>query len=222
MRLREDHVDRNRAVAIRKTHRRIVEHVHRARTVEGPHFDKHILHFARHRPPPFHAQGPRRWRRECRARKVSPSNPRFRRDAQRPSSSARARTGAHADGRHSTAILRKTPPERISTPGRPPSRMSRLEPRPITVSGRSGGRFAKKQRQIRFSRRARNRSCAGPPVRNQDKGACRRIRRERAAQIRDRGADVLPAIGKAAEPALSRRVLPLCAAELAGRGKPFA
>ncbi len=44
----------------------------------------------------------------------------------------------------STSILEKPRPSRMTTPGTPPSRTSRLEPSPMTKVGVSGGRLARK------------------------------------------------------------------------------
>ena len=192
-RLREDHVDRNRAVAIRKTHRRIVEHVHRARIVEGPHFDKHILHFAAIGPA-IHAQGPADGAGNA-AQEGEPVDPRFRRDA-RDLHIRRARTGAHAMAVFDRN-LRKTPPEPDQHAGQAAIADEQVGAAPDHRQRQIRRPVREKQRQIRFvgglEQELRRPAGAKP-----GQGRCRRIRRERAAQIRYRGADVLPAIGKAA------------------------
>src|SRR5215470_9673487 len=65
----------------------------------------------------------------------------------------------------SAATLPNPRPSRITTPGTPPSRTMRLEPRPTTVTGTSAGRCVRKHDKS-CSSSGTNRSCAGPPTRN--------------------------------------------------------
>ena len=58
----------------------------------------------------------------------------------------------------------------MTTPAMPPSRTSRFEPTPMTVTGTSGFSFSRKSARSSASA-GWNRSSAGPPTRNQVNGA---------------------------------------------------
>src|SRR5262249_44230270 len=66
----------------------------------------------------------------------------------------------------STLTSPKPRPRRMTTPGTPPSRTIRLEPSPMTTTGISAGRWARKSARSASSS-GMNRTCAGPPTRNQ-------------------------------------------------------
>src|SRR5262245_58174010 len=70
----------------------------------------------------------------------------------------------------STFTSPKPRPSLITTPGTPPSRTIRFEPSPITVTGISAGRFARKYARSDSSS-GMNNTCAGPPTRNHVSGA---------------------------------------------------
>ena len=55
--------------------------------------------------------------------------------------------------------------KRITTPGTPPSRTSKLDPMPTTMTGTSAGKFFKKNARSASSA-GWNITCAGPPTRN--------------------------------------------------------
>jgi hypothetical protein len=66
----------------------------------------------------------------------------------------------------SGSMRAKPLPSRSTTPSMPPSRTSRLEPTPITVSGTSAGSTARKSARSASSS-GRNMISAGPPTPNQ-------------------------------------------------------
>src|SRR5438067_2155903 len=59
-------------------------------------------------------------------------------------------------------------PSRTTTPGTPPARTMRLEPRPTAVTGMSAGNCSSKYARSASSS-GMDRTCAGPPTRNQVK-----------------------------------------------------
>ena len=140
-RLREDPVGRHVAVAIGEAHvgqrQRVdlaVRDRRRAPRSARPWFRGH----ARRRSCAAH----RRSSPECRDR--TPGR-RCRRPPPRARPSRRAppcRRAMRLPG--SGVIVGETRPRRMTTPGTPPSRTSRLEPRPMTVTGRSAGMPARK------------------------------------------------------------------------------
>src|SRR5947209_7896818 len=66
----------------------------------------------------------------------------------------------------STLTSPKPRPRRMTTPGTPPSRTIRFEPSPMTTTGIAAGRWARKSARSASSS-GMNRTCAGPPTRNQ-------------------------------------------------------
>src|SRR5215208_7067989 len=71
----------------------------------------------------------------------------------------------------SSILMSENPrPRRITTPGTPPSRTIRFEPSPITVTGMSLGSAPRKYARSSSSS-GMNKTCAGPPTRNQVSGA---------------------------------------------------
>src|SRR6516164_9965688 len=85
----------------------------------------------------------------------------------------------------STFTSPKPRPRRMTTPGTPPSRTIRLEPSPMTTTGISAGRWARKSARPASSS-GMNRTCAGPPTRNQVSSASDwfAISRPRSADMR--------------------------------------
>ena len=74
----------------------------------------------------------------------------------------------------STAMSWKPLPSRITTPGTPPSRTSRLEPSPTTMTGMSRRQIPPGIARESASSAGLNSASAGPPVRNQGRAQAAR------------------------------------------------
>ena len=70
----------------------------------------------------------------------------------------------------SASTVAKGLPSRTTTPGTPPSRMIRLEPRPIAITGTAGSSADSKSDKSCASFGS-NSHCAAPPALNQTSGA---------------------------------------------------
>ena len=105
----------------------------------------------------------------------------FLRDAARPSRPAPPRRRARA-ARSRSRCRRSRGRAGSPRPATPPSRTIRFEPRPITVTGIVGREMRRGNRRDRLSSSGMNRTCAGPPTRNQVSSASDWFGEQPAAQ----------------------------------------